>query len=375
MNEHKFSKSYTHNDIRTTINEQDESYIEECRIKRETLPGLRGKLLSLERLGSAQRPISADADILQLKQDIREIENAEVEYLFNLSKFIDQTQKTPAILLDLPDTLPAVPPTDGNTSGKESYSDETHWNCVGRAARGSAYTKYMEVCFNQPTVETPMPETVCERCSTSMLVDIQRAQVSCPNCAHCRTYKDPQQLDYREGIHITTPYAYKRINHFKEWLAQLQAKETTDIPEEIYDALRSELKKERIIDPMLIDNTRLRRYLKKLRYNKYYEHIPVIINRLTGKRAPSLTKELEAELIRMFTFIQEPFRRHCKIVAPTRKNFLSYSYTLRQMCTLLGHRELAMIFPLLKSRDKNYIQDQIWKAICGEVGWTYHRTV
>jgi len=362
MNEHKFSKSYTHNDIRTTINEQDESYIEDCRIKRESLPGIRKKLLSLERLGTAHRPITADADILQLKQEIREIENAEVEYLFNLSKFIDQIHK--------PDTTRA----DGQPS-TETDNDESHWNCVGRAARGSAYTKYMEVCFNQPTVEIPMPETVCERCSTSMLVDIQRAQVSCPNCAHCRTYKDPQQLDYREGIHITTPYAYKRINHFKEWLAQLQAKETTDIPEDIYEALRAELKKERITDPMLINNIRIRRYLKKLRYNKYYEHIPVIINRLTGKKAPSLTKELEAELIRMFTFIQEPFRRHCKIVAPTRKNFLSYSYTLRQMCTLLGHRDLAMIFPLLKSREKNYVQDQIWKAICGEVGWTYHRTV
>ena len=50
MNEHKFSKSYTHNDIRTTINEQDEAYIEECRVKRETLPGLRAKLNSLEQL-------------------------------------------------------------------------------------------------------------------------------------------------------------------------------------------------------------------------------------------------------------------------------------------------------------------------------------
>ena len=44
---------------------------------------------------------------------------------------------------------------------------------------------------------------------------------------------------------------YKRINHFKEILAQFQAKETTYISEEIMDKIKMQIKKERIT----IDNT------------------------------------------------------------------------------------------------------------------------
>ena len=43
------------------------------------------------------------------------------------------------------------------------------------------------------------------------------------------SYKDPpKEISY---------FAYKRINHFNEWLAQFQFKETTDIPQELYDQI------------------------------------------------------------------------------------------------------------------------------------------
>ena len=52
------------------------------------------------------------------------------------------------------------------------------------------------------------------------------------------SYKDPpKEISY---------FAYKRINHFNEWLAQFQAKESTDIPEDVYEKILVELKKERI---------------------------------------------------------------------------------------------------------------------------------
>ena len=41
-------------------------------------------------------------------------------------------------------------------------------------------------------------------------------------------------------------YAYKRINHFREILAQFQAKETTQIEDEVMENIKKQIKKERI---------------------------------------------------------------------------------------------------------------------------------
>jgi hypothetical protein len=116
----------------------------------------------------------------------------------------------------------------------------------------------------------------------------------------------------------------------------------------------------------------VREFLKKLKLNKYYEHTHHIVDVLNGVPPPKLTEDLESRLKRMFAQIQDPFDKHCP---PTRRNFLSYSYVLFKFCELLGHDELLPYFPLLKSSEKLYQQDQIWKKICGELDWQYIASV
>lgn len=112
--------------------------------------------------------------------------------------------------------------------------------------------------------------------------------------------------------------------------------------------------------------------LKKLKYNKYYEHVPYITNILNGINPPKMTLELEERLRRMFQEIQEPFNKHCP---ENRKNFLSYSYVLYKFCELLGEDDYLECFPLLKSKEKLHQQDVIWKNICGELMWEFIPTV
>ena len=50
---------------------------------------------------------------------------------------------------------------------------------------------------------------------------------------------------YKEPPKEVCFYAYKRINHFREILAQFQAKETTQIPEEVIENIKLQIKKER----------------------------------------------------------------------------------------------------------------------------------
>jgi hypothetical protein len=42
-----------------------------------------------------------------------------------------------------------------------------------------------------------------------------------------------------------------------------------------------------------------------------------------------------------------------------------------QFCELLGEDQYLPHFPLLKSAQKLYEQDKIWRCICGELRWEF----
>jgi len=209
----------------------------------------------------------------------------------------------------------------------------------------------------------------CNNCNINMKINEIIGEILCEKCGLTKeiivmteknSYNDPpKEANY---------FAYKRINHFNEWLAQFQAKESTDIPEEIYKHIYKELNKNINLDIRTVNYTQIRNILKKLRYNKYYDHIPHLINIISGEKAPKLNPESEEILRSLFKEIQLPFMKHCP---PSRKNFLSYSYVLHKFCELLEYDHLLSFFPLLKSREKLQQQDQIWKKICEELKWEY----
>jgi hypothetical protein len=215
--------------------------------------------------------------------------------------------------------------------------------------------------------------TQCELCSAEMIMCMNEATLTCSKCGNKDfilidsdkpSYKDPpRELSY---------YAYKKINHFNEWLAQFQAKESTEIPAAIYDQILLQLKKERISNFGSLKRTKLREILRHMGETKYYEHIPHIINRLSGQNAPFMSREDEEKLRHMFREIQPAFKKH---IPKGRRNFLSYGYILYKFCELLEMDEHLACFPLLKNRDKLYIQDQAWKGICSDMQWQFIRTV
>ena len=213
----------------------------------------------------------------------------------------------------------------------------------------------------------------CPACDTEMVFSQNEAVFTCVNCGFQEFILiDSDKPSYKDPPREVSYYAYKRINHFNEWLAQFQAKESTDIPQEVFNAILVELKKERILDTKNIKQTKIREILKKLKLNKYYEHVPHIINRLNGQNAPIMSREVEEKLRYMFKEIQPSFQAHCP---EGRNNFLSYSYVLYKFCELLELDEYLPCFPLLKNRDKLYVQDKIWEMICRDLHWEYIRSI
>ena len=217
------------------------------------------------------------------------------------------------------------------------------------------------------------PWTTCDRCGNEMIMCLNEANLTCSKCGQQEfILVDSDKPSYKDPPREVCYYAYKKINHFNEWLAQFQAKESTEIPNEIYDTILIQLKKERITNMSSLKPTKLREILRKMKASKYYEHIPHIINRLNGQNAPFMSREDEEKLRHMFREIQPSFKKHRP---QGRRNFLSYGYILYKFCELLEMDEYLGCFPLLKNRDKLYLQDKTWEKICEDQFWEYIRTV
>ena len=243
--------------------------------------------------------------------------------------------------------------------------------------RKDIYTDYLIVVEKQ-NIPRKIVKTMdrCETCPDSNLLHFHdTSDLVCDSCGAIIDCLISEELTYREEQETSEKvvnYSYKRENHFNEWLSQFQAQELTNIPDEVIEQLRSELKKIKIKKLEDITHAKIRGLLKKLKLNKYYEHVPYITNILNGIKPPNMPQELEECLRMMFKDIQKPFDTHCPA---ERKNFLSYSYVLYKFCELLSEDEYLKYFPLLKSKEKLYQQDVIWKMICQDLKWEFIPTV
>lgn len=212
---------------------------------------------------------------------------------------------------------------------------------------------------------------VCVQCHQGEMVPIDSEGILvCNKCSNFIVYfVDNDKPSYKEPPKEACFYAYKRINHFREILAQFQAKETTQIDESIISAISHQIRKERLTLSQFTDS-KAKEILKKLGYNKYYEHIPFIKDKL-GIKPPVMSPELEETLCNLFMEIQRPYAKFCP---DERVNFLNYYYTIYKLCELLGQTQFLSYFPMLKDREKRIEQDEIWKNICKELGWVFIST-
>jgi len=216
------------------------------------------------------------------------------------------------------------------------------------------------------------PTDVCQHCYKGELIPLDDEGVLiCNNCAINIPYLiENEKPSYKEPPKEVCFYAYKKINHFKEILAQFQGKETTQIPDDVVEQIQMQIKKERINLEQLT-HYKTKEILKKLGFNKYYEHIAFIKNKL-GIKPPIFSPELEDTLCNLFMEIQAPYAKTCP---DYRVNFLNYYYVLYKFCELLGEDQYLHDIPMLKDREKLIEQDETWKKMCVELDWEFIPTI
>ena len=373
MSSFKISKKPIHTDSRTSVLEKHEKKIKEIEGKKEKIKTYKKEIDSLKSLNSSLNL----QKIKILNEKIKEIESNDelAEYLFKAMDFIK----------DLDNSEQQLPENETQCEiGNEINSDNEYLGDISKYIKLNSknnkellYKNYMVKCFPEECNSYSTGSNYrfkCVECGDKLINDSSAGVNICYNCGSIENFNisDTREWNHSETHEYNKPYCYKRTNHFKEWISQTQGREGVSIPEEIINSVILEIKKERIVDKNNITYDKIKEFLKKLKFNKYYEHIPNIITRITGEKRIIINPELEIKLLKMFNEIQAPFQKYCP---STRKNFLSYSYTLYKFFQLLEKNEYLKYFPLLKSRDKMYEQDEIWKNICKELNWKFISSV
>jgi hypothetical protein len=316
--------------------------------------------------------------ILSLRVDLKSLKNEKKNYLLDNSKYIfqyfEQKQQISSgtvqpqnscnvvnsfFKIKSTSTEAANPQSEKYLQSKKAY--QNYWRNVGN---------------DLPNIQNfIISSDVCEICNVGeMIPQDEEGILICNNqgCGKFITYiVDSSKPTNKEPPNEVSYTAYIRLNHFKEILSQFQAKETTQIPEEVINAIKARIKKERIKDMSLINYDKMRDILRKLGLNKYFEHIQYI-NSLFGIKPPIMNEELHETLCVLFIEIQKPWAVHCPA---NRTNFFNYTYTLYQLCVLLDQTQYLPYIPMMKDREKQLEQDMIWKKVCNDLDWEYFPSV
>lgn len=154
------------------------------------------------------------------------VRDEEIEYLLDAMPFIKEYSSTTAVDKD------AAPAVAGALS---SFVEVTHKNNRNNVLQ--RYLMHVEkqvdpVTMAAVTAHDTKParesEYSCDVCDAGMDYHGRESMLVCRECGRCRAYTEMSaaNLTYEQEIHqdVVTYFAYKRLNHFCEWLNSLQAK-------------------------------------------------------------------------------------------------------------------------------------------------------
>jgi hypothetical protein len=339
----------------------------------ERIPDIKSEIYELnnklKKSTRFEQKLDLEEAISEKKKTIKSLKNRKNEYLLDNSKLIFEYFETKKNISD----VNIVSKNQVLNSFFKIKNEDDNIINNQRKSHNIVQTYLSRLDDNFIDVNAFVCQTdICRYCNKGEMLPLEDEGVLiCSECSRNVPYLiENEKPSYKEAPKEICFYAYKRINHFKEIIAQFQGKETTQIPPNVIESIKNQVKKERI-ELLSISNEKTKDILKKLGYNKYYEHIPFIKDKL-GIKPPIMSPDLEETLCNLFAELQAPYSKYCP---DDRVNFLNYYYTAYKLCELLGEDSYLPFFPMLKDREKRIEQDTIWRNICEELDWEFIPTI
>lgn len=357
MNYSDINKNKTLNNLKIEINKNNneiEMLNKETAMKRVNNNNFKSEnMLKIDKLKDKNIKLKKEHDYLESGE-------SEKDYILNTYQYLDKYM----ILDDIEREL---------MSSTDNIEDKLY---DIKHKKNDIIDEYMKVIdpayFTVRNLQVEVKAIFCQDCQIKY--DIKDGLGVCNNCGNCihtihhseeRSYKELQEMDYRPQ------FTYQKATHLDDWLKRFQAKEHKEIPQEILDKVIMEANKQKVKDLSTLTEMQVKKFLKKLELNDYYDNVISIINRINKRKPFVLTAEIENKIKQMFEQIQIPFEKHKEA---SRRNMLSYSYLLRHFFLILDLPEFSKYFFLLKSPEKLRQQDLTFKKIVDELALTDKKT-
>jgi hypothetical protein len=220
----------------------------------------------------------------------------------------------------------------------------------------------------------------CTECNGKVRLCPDEKVLVCSRCGrdHGAVYRDGW-VDRERAGWLERRFSYRRINHLRELLRQLQGQLRSSPREALLECVRVELEKRKYTGAAVanISPVVVREILQAKRLSCAYKYIAWFTHHFNPQYQPPYVRAEHVELIiYMFVLAEGAFVRVRDSVNAKRENMVSYPYACRQICALkpaeLG--QYSALFVPLKGRTPQRQQDQFWRAICAFRGWPFNPT-
>ena len=214
---------------------------------------------------------------------------------------------------------------------------------------------------------------MCENCHTYYHIEEKTAEYVCKTCGHLVKLNgvvfEDEQFFYQEGQR-TKHGKYDPIKHAKFWLERIQARENTEIPEAVINAVKRCIRRDELwIDKVSCQT--VRQYLKQLKLTKYNNYVPLIRKTITGIEPAQLT-EREVRLVYMYFGIV--IQNFTKVKKDDKSNCPYHPFFIYKIIEQIlnsnkdaKRRRDILSCIHLQSRETLIENDKVWFSICEHI--------
>lgn len=342
------------------------------RKKHNTLRDMRARLIELRKTWTILEHTPVNTNLLQtnintLEEGIRDIECQTELSLYTLKTchLINRYKQ----LLDEPISVTFM--------GKQKKIDKSRHTKIIHS-----FIQIANNYLNTPIIIKQSPTLYCNNCDSSSLYNMDDAIYMCKECGSQQEMLLSRST-YNDGdrVNISSKYSYIRKVHFRDCLHQYQGKQNSNIPDNVYSDLRSEIKKNNMLvgadtDPDIkrykkVTKKNIRFFLQGLGYPKHYKNIHLIHYNITKQR-PDDIAHLEYKLLHDFDKLTEFYDKTFKNKPGfERKSFINTQYVLYQLLLKHNHKCNKSDFSMLTTSDLRDFHDDIVRTCFMELGWNH----
>lgn len=177
----------------------------------------------------------------------------------------------------------------------------------------------------------------------------------------------------KAGIWRRRGNSYKRLNHFKDCIKQVQGCTVEKVKSITLDRVKRAMQFREIHESRL-NPSMCRSILENIKDHHNYENNVSICCILNPTFRPMrFTGEQQAQLCLRFLMLESVFDQAKVVASSNRKNFLSYHFMLRRLCSMdkdIDRDKMIESVRNLKSTRLLAIHEKIWREMCRLLGWT-----